>query len=97
MSKQYYVDNNGGKKRKSPLRSLWAIPVVIVIDIIVFIMALIGDSQLMPAEPREGHPFPVVTFFALMVMAVITVIVIVVAIVKAVSRSIKASKENNTY
>lgn len=97
MANKYYVDGDP-KKMKSPLRSLWAIPIMIIIDIVVFIMALIGDSQLIPPEPREGHPFPVITFFALLVMALITIIVFVVAIATAVSRSMKASKENkNTF
>ncbi|MBQ7703313.1 MAG: hypothetical protein IJT40_02950 [Firmicutes bacterium] len=93
MAKQYYVEGDR-KKRKSPLRSLWAIPVMILIDIAGFVLAIIGDSQLMPAEPREGHPFPVITFTALMVLAVITAIVVVLAIVIAIVRALKAS--NNT-
>ena len=93
MTKQYYVEGDR-KKRKSPLRSLWAIPVMILIDIVGFILAIMGDAQLMPTEPREGHPFPVITFTAFMVLAVITVIVVVLAIVIAIVRAAKASKNN---
>lgn len=91
MANKYYVDGDP-KKMKSPLRSLWAIPIMIIIDIVALVVAAWAEGQMMPTEAGQGHPFPVIIFFTCIVMAIITIIVFVVAIVKAIARAAKNSK-----
>ncbi|MCR5181996.1 MAG: hypothetical protein K6D56_03130 [Clostridia bacterium] len=93
MAKQYYVDD-GKKKRKSPWRSLLAIPIMLVVDVLALIAALAADGAAYPAGSGEGHPFPAITFTAFILLAVITVIVVVIAVIKAVAGAARDKEDD---
>ena len=93
MARQYYVDDEK-KKRKSPWRSLLAIPIMLLVDVLALIAALAADAAAYPAGSGEGHPFPAITFVAFILLFVITVIVILVAVIKAIVGAAKGSGED---
>ena len=93
MAKQYYVDDEK-KKRKSPWRSLLAIPIMLLVDVLALIAALAADGAAYPAGSGEGHPFPAITFVAFILLFVITVIVVLVAVIKAIVGAAKGSGED---
>ncbi len=93
MAKQYYVDD-GKKKRKSPWRSLLAIPIMLVVDVLALIAALAADGAAYPAGSGEGHPFPAITFTAFILLAIITVIVVVIAVIKAVAGAARNKEDD---
>ncbi|MBQ1430317.1 MAG: hypothetical protein IIZ05_01705, partial [Firmicutes bacterium] len=90
---QYYVDDEK-KKRKSPWRSLLAIPIMLLVDVLALIAALAADAAAYPAGSGEGHPFPAITFVAFILLFVITVIVVLVAVIKAIVGAAKRSEED---
>jgi hypothetical protein len=93
MAKQYYVDDEK-KKRKSPWRSLLAIPIMLLVDVLALIAALAADAAAYPAGSGEGHPFPAITFVAFILLFVITVIVVLEAVIKAIVGAAKRSGED---
>ena len=93
MAKQYYVDDEK-KKRKSHWRSLLAIPIMLLVDVLALIAALAADAAAYPAGSGEGHPFPAITFVAFILLFVITVIVVLVAVIKAIVGAAKGSGED---
>lgn len=68
------------RKKKNPYRSLWAITIQIIIDVIVVILAFGFEMESRP-EGVLGHPSGAITFMAIVLMFFITLIVTAIALV----------------
>ncbi len=79
---------NNSSKGKIPWLWLLLIPGKIVLDIIVFCAAAALDTYIVPDPNAMGHPAPVFTLIAFLVLPILTVIVIILSIILvAVSKS----------
>lgn len=80
------------RKRKSPYRSLIAIPIQIVIDILVVYWAFTYELGSRPDDVL-GHPTGLITVFFVVIMFVITVIVAAISLIVMAVRLKKKEKE----
>lgn len=77
-----------------PLLYLLLIPGAILLDIIIFIIAVFVDINLYPEETyTEGHPLPAFVIIAFILMVVILICAIVLAIILTVKGFAKNRKE----
>ncbi len=84
--------DTGKERQKSPYRSLIAIPIQLVIDILAVIGAFYYEMGSRP-EGVLGHPSGMITVFFAMVMFVITVVVAVISLIVMAVRLKKKEKE----
>ena len=68
------------KKKKNPYRSLFAITIQIIIDVVVVALALKYEMGARP-EGVLGHPSGAITFMAMAFMFFVTLIVTAIALV----------------
>ncbi len=78
------------EKKKSPFRALIMIPIMLVITGIVFVIALALDTIFLPEAGGQGHPMPVISFIAMMVMIFLDAVIAAIAILITIVRLIKS-------
>ena len=83
-------------KRKSALRSLISIPIVMIFDIVVFAVSAFIDTHMLPNLEEGGHPAPAMTIIAIIMIIIITTIVVISSIATAISRAIQNRKTKNS-
>ncbi len=80
--------------KNNPYSALLLIPILIVINIIILILSSLIDTQLIPwASNSGGHPAPVFTLLAFIVMPIIDIIGGIIAVVITVIRVTKAKNK----
>lgn len=80
--------------KNNPYSALLLIPILIVINIIILILSSLIDTQLIPwASNSGGHPVPVFTLLAFIVMPIIDIIGGIIAVVITVIRVTKAKNK----
>lgn len=80
------------KKQKSPYRSLIAIPVQLIIDVLVVYWAFSFEMGSRPDDVL-GHPTGLITAFFAVVMFVISIIVAAISLIVMAVRLKKKEKE----
>ena len=85
--------NRKPRKERSPYRSLLAIPMQIVIDIIVVALAFNFELGSRPDDVL-GHPTGAITFMAIVLMFFVTLIVAAIALVVMAVRLSYRRREN---
>jgi len=78
-------------KKEKTFSHLLSILVILVIDIVVFVGAVLLDQKIATGT-AVGHPAPAFTVIAYIVMPAITVIVAVVAVFKTIRGLIRNSR-----
>ena len=86
--------------KNNPYSALLLIPITLAINLFLFCTCAFIDTQLIPWNASDGgHPVPVVTLLAFIVMPIIDIVVGIIAIVITLVRVIQARKrkkeENN--
>ncbi|MCR5501952.1 MAG: hypothetical protein K6F53_03005 [Lachnospiraceae bacterium] len=91
------MDDNGAKKKKSPLRALWAlliIPATVLIDyLLVIVGAIIDVSIYEPKEGMVGSPVPFFSVIFILIAIVFSIIALIVMIVLIITLAVGAKKE----
>lgn len=71
---------------------LLSIPIVLLIDIAILIIALLIDDKIFNSPSGAGHPLPAFSTIVLIVLSIITCIVAISSIIKAISSLIGKDK-----
>ncbi len=68
-------------KNKSPYRALLLLPVLVVINILMFWVCVYLDTKVFPDSTAMGHPAPILTLLFVVVMPVVDIVFAVVCII----------------
>lgn len=85
------------KRSNKPAKTwqhLLAIPVMLILDVVVMILAVLADIA-MANQDQLGHPAPVISMIALVVMTVITIILVLRSVVKMIRGLVESGEETD--
>ncbi|MBQ5376175.1 MAG: hypothetical protein IIU45_04820 [Lachnospiraceae bacterium] len=80
------------EKQKNPYRGLFAIPVAILCNVLLFWLATWMDTKLVRNPKAHGHPIPVFTGFCIMGLPVIDLIILLTVVIVTIVRVKKANR-----
>ncbi len=72
------MNGNAGKK---PFKWLLLIPIQLVLDVALFVLAAMIDIYVIPDPSAVGHPMPVFMLIAMLVLPLMTIVVLILSIV----------------
>ena len=88
------MNNQRIKKKPSPVLWLLLIPAQLVLDVILFWLAVFVDTAILPDPNALGHPAPALTLISVIVLPVITIIVGIIAIIlMAIGLAIQSKRD----
>lgn len=83
------------QKQKNPYRALLAIPITIVLNFVLFWLAVWIDTKVIPDPEALGHPVPVFTGFCILGLPVIDLVIAMVAILITIIRVTKINLKSD--
>ena len=80
------------RKERSPFRTLWLIPVQLVLDVILVFLGAYMDTRIVNPE-ATGHPGPALVLLFTCIAAAATVAVLLYAVIRTVVLCIRRRKK----